>query len=260
MPLSRLSSISLCLLLIMEAFNAFAQTPAPAPAPTPAPAPAATRLEQLDSTYLFNLRKFHGPVLLDYQHELERLKQQLIARNRPDDAKYVDAEIEYVKTLSTTTGILPYTSLIPPPPAPLDAATLDPRPRQKIIPEAALSLNAIEVSKSSFPMNDKSQGLPMGSAEWIVKSLPVGNYDVVMLFSCKTLEKPEVISLQFAGKEFKAPVPIERATGSDTDFRPYRIAKIVIDQAVSDGTFSIQGETPTTPHISIRSIFFIRRE
>lgn len=261
MPLFPLSFI--CLLLILGVFDASAQTTAKNTGAPASITPTVTRLEQLDSTYLISLRKFHGPVLLDYQRELERLKQLLIARNRPDDARHVDAEIEYVKTLITTTGVLPYTALIPPPPeqpAPADLASSLPRNRKKMPDTPALSLSAAETSRSSLPMNAKAEGLPIGSAEWPVKKLPAGNYDVVMFFSCASLEKPEKITLRFAGQEFNTTLPIERATGADLNYRPYRIAKIVLDQDVTDGTLSIQGEAPDSPHLFIRGIFLLRKE
>lgn len=263
MSFSHLPSFFLCLLLILGAIEAFAQTPAENASAPASITPTVTRLAQLDSTYLFSLRKFHGPVLLDYQRDLERLKQLLIARNRPDDAKHVDAEIEYVKTLITTTGVLPYTALIPPPPeqpAPENSSFIPPRGRKKMPDTPALSLNAAETNRSSLPMNAKAEGLPIGSAEWPVKKLPAGNYDVVMFFSCASLEKPEKITLRFAGQEFNTALPIERVTGSDLNYRPYRIAKIVLDQEVTDGTLSIQGEAPASPHLFIRGIFLLKRE
>lgn len=124
----------------------------------------------------------------------------------------------------------------------------------------ALSLSAAETSRSSLPMNAKAEGLPIGSAEWPVKKLPAGNYDVIMLFSCASLEKPERITLHFAGQEFNSTLPIERATGSDNSYKPYRIAKIVLDQDITDGTLSIQSEASATPHFFIRSIFLLKRE
>lgn len=264
------SAALLLLLLVPGGLQLSGQTPAESPtapaATTPAPAAAASpspasKLEQLESTYLFSLRKFHGPVLLDYQRELERLKQQLIARNRPEDAKQVDAEIEYVKTLTTTTGVLPYTSLIPPPPAPPAPADLPPGPpRRNKMPNSALTLTATEVSKTSLPMNVKADGLPLGSIEWPVSKLPAGNYDVVMLYSCAALETPEKITLNFAGKAFNVSLPIERVTGSETSYRPYRIAKITLDQDVTDSTLSVQSETPASPRLFIRGVYLVRRD
>ncbi|MEY4484093.1 MAG: hypothetical protein RL693_1545 [Verrucomicrobiota bacterium] len=259
------SSLPLALFLLLASSPVSAQTtaePAPAPVPSASPAPSVSKLEQLESTYLFSLRRFHAPVLLDYQRELERLKQQLIAKSRPEDAKHVDAEIEYVKTLATTTGVLPYTALIPPPPVQPAPADLPPGPplRRNKMPNAALSLNVAEASKTSLPLNAKVDGLPLGSIEWPVSKLPAGNYDVVMLFSCAALDKPEKITLNFAGKVSSTILPVERVTGADSSFRPYRIAKITFDQDVTDSTLSIQSEEPASPHLYIRGIALIRRD
>lgn len=259
----------LSLLLLLGKTDGRAQTAAEPPATT-APAPAAaspssvSKLEQLESTYLFSLRKFHGPVLLDYQRELERLKQQLIARGRPDDAKHVEAEIEYVKTLSTTTGVLPYTALTPPPPAPESAAPADMPPggppRRNKMPNAALTLSAAEAGKTSLPMNARTEGLPLGSIEWPVNRLPAGSYDIVMLYACPVLDKPEKITLSFAGKEFNTVLPVERVTASDTLYRPYRLTKIALEQDVTDATLSIQGESPASSRLFVRGVFFIKRD
>ncbi len=255
-------SAMLSLLLFLGKTDGHAQTVAEPPA-TPVPAAASpsaiSKLEQLESTYLFSLRRFHGPVLLDYQRELERLKQQLVARGRPDDAKYVEAEIEYIKTLSTTTGVLPYNALMPPPPVP-SADTPPGSLRRNKMPNATLSLAAEEASKTSLPMNVKAEGLPLGAIEWTVNKLPAGYYDIVMLYACPALDKPEKIALTFAGKDFYATLPVDRATASDTLYRPYRLTKIMLDQDVTGATLSIQGESPASPRLFVKGVFFIKRD
>ncbi|CAN5730728.1 hypothetical protein BH11VER1_BH11VER1_27600 [soil metagenome] len=264
-PCPHLSAL-FSLLLLLGIIEARAQTATESPAAAAsAPVPSTvSKLEQLESTYLFSLRKFHGPVLLDYQRDLERLKQQLIARSRPDDAKYVEAEIEYIKTLSTTTGVLPYTALIPPPPAsvqPSPAADTAPGPlRRNKMPTAALSLNATEASKTSLPLNAKTEGLPLGAIEWPVSKLPAGNYDIVMLYACTALDKPEKIALTFAGKNFNATLPVDRVTASDTLYHPYRLAKVMLEQDVANSTLSIQSESPASPHLFVKGVFFIKRD
>ena len=80
-----------------------------------AQSPSASRLEQLEATYLTNLRPLHAPVLQDYLRQLELLKNQFTARNRADDARQVDAEIQRVKSIISTTGVLPYPAVHPPP-------------------------------------------------------------------------------------------------------------------------------------------------
>lgn len=264
-----LPSLALLFLLLPSGGSMVsAQTPPENPVAPPAspvsPVPPPSKLEQLESTYLFSLRKFHGPVLLDYQRELERLKQQLIARSRPEDARMVDAEIEYVKTLSVTTGVLPYTALIPPPPAPAPAdqppGPPGGPPRRNKMPNAALSLSAAEASKTKLPMNASAEGLPLGAIEWQVGKLPAGSYDIVMLYACAAMEKPERLSLSFAGRDFNvAPLPVERVTASDSTYRPYRLTKVVIDQDVADATLSLQSEA-APPHLFVRGVFFIKRD
>src|SRR5262245_20562788 len=68
----------------------------------------AGRLQQLEETYLSNLRKYHAPVIQDYLAALQKLKESAAERGPGDGFPPIDTEIDRVRKVSATTGVFPY--------------------------------------------------------------------------------------------------------------------------------------------------------
>lgn len=223
------------------------------------PAQSPSRLEQLEATYQSNLRTIHAPLLQDYIRELELLKSQLIARNRAADAKEVDAEIARVKGIVNTTGVLPYTGLeaaaappaagVVPKPAPADKSPA------KGVATALPTLLAAEAFKGGA-LNAKTGAIPLGSAEWRVFKLPAGTYDVLIIFSSETQGKDEEITLNLGGRETKATIAQDRATGSPETFRLLRLCQIKVETEISGGVLNVTSATADKPAIWLRKVIF----
>ncbi|MFZ4766646.1 MAG: hypothetical protein ACOYMN_16965 [Roseimicrobium sp.] len=222
-------------------------------APCQSQTPAPTRLEQLEATYQANLRTLHAPVLQDYLRQLDLLKTQLTARGRAEDAKLVDAEIMRVKTLASTTGVMPYTPLQAPTPAAAPSST-PAVPAAKDSPLLLPTFLAAEAYKGG-DLHRKTGALPIGTAEWRVFKLPAGTYDVVMVFACDALTQPETVTVRLGGQEVKATIAPERATGSVESFRLMRLCPITVPADIVGGILSLESAS-APPHLWIRKLIF----
>lgn len=222
-----------------------------------AQSPSSSRLEQLEATYLANLRPLHAPVLQDYLRQLELLKSQLTLRNRMDDARQLDAEIERVKAIISTGGVLPYTA---PTPSTADASpAITTSPPVQTTPDAGPlpSFLAAEAYKSG-DMNTKLGAVPIGSAEWRVFRLPAGTYDLLIVFSCDALPFPEIVNVRIGGQQVKATIAPDRATGSVDSFRLLRLCSLTLATDVTSGTLAIEGSDAAGARIWLRKVMFAR--
>jgi hypothetical protein len=182
-PAFRIFRQGILLLPLVLPFSAWGQS-----ADTP-PTPAA-RLEQLDGTYSSNLRKYHAPVILDYLRDLEKLRQNLSSQSRDAEALQVQAEIDKTKKLSTSTGLLSYDPLKPPPEPQQPSPSKPPPPGKggrRFSPDAiTLSItnatNATPAAGTVKPAPD-DKALPLGHAEWRVDKIPAGVYEVMLISS-----------------------------------------------------------------------------
>jgi hypothetical protein len=214
----------------------------------PSLAQSQTRLEQLEATYQANLRALDAPILQDYLRQLELLKSVMTARNRPADAKQVDAEIERVKAIASTTGVLPYTeleaALDPPAAGTASQPSATAQAPAKTAPAALPTLLAAEAFQGA-PLHAKTGAIPLGSAEWRIFKLPAGTYEVLMVFATEALPLPEQLTFNLGGREFKAVVAPDRATGSPEAFRLLRICQVTLDAEVIGNTLRV---TPSSTH------------
>lgn len=233
--------------------------PTSLPAAPAEPTPAA-RLEQLDATYSANLRKYHSPVILDYLRELETLRQTLASQGHDKDAAQVQTEIEKTKKLSTTTGLLSYDPLKPPP----DPQTAPPPDRgpggkagRRMSADAinlpiANAVNASPAAESVRPRPDAA-ALPLGHAEWRVEKVPAGVYEVMLVSAMiENMEKTSVqATLGPYTAERKTP---PRAAGSANDFRVFRVGTFSLDQDMANVTLTLESSDPTKPCMWVRNV------
>lgn len=223
----------------------------------PLVASSQSRLEQLEATYQANLRALHAPVLQDYLRQLDLLKNQFIARNRVVDAKQVDVEIARVKSIASTTGVLPVTELEVElaPPAEGVASKSTPSTSAKGGPSTLPTLLAAEAFKSA-DINSKTGAIPLGSAEWRIYKLPPGTYDVLMVFGSESLAQPEQLTLGLGGREFSGSIPPDRATGSPETFRLLRLCQIKLDTEVSGSTLTVTASSTGKPLVWLKKLIF----
>jgi hypothetical protein len=218
------------------------------------------RLQALETTYQTNLRKLHGPILLDYLRELEQLKQRLTVKDRLIEAKQADTEISRVKQLVATTGAL---EPLPPrkePPPPELAGPADknrrPPPRP---PQDAIVLSAEDAKVSSglgttLVKDSPTKAVLLGTATWKVPTVTAGTYDLVAVYSCAKLEPPRSVTVRFAGNEVKRPLSNNQITATEDTFRILRIGQITLDKEVSNEELTIELDQPDKPVLWVRSL------
>jgi hypothetical protein len=220
----------------------------------------AQRLEQLDGTYSSNLRKYHAPVILDYLRELEKLRQSYTAKGSNDEAAQVQAEIDKAKKLSTSTGLLSYDPLKPPPPKGEVPPGNDPQrgkgPR-KFSPDAIMlatssAINANPSADTVKPRPDDT-ALPIGHAEWHVEKIPAGIYEVMLI--CNMMENSEKMTVQatLGSLSVERKLPPSGTKGS-TDFKVFRVGTITLDQDMTDAVLALESSEPFKPCIWVRNV------
>lgn len=203
------------------------------------PATPSAQLDQLDNTYLINLRKYHTPIIQDYLRELTKLKQSLAARNRNMDASLVQLEIDKVNKLASTSGVLPYDSLKDP----FAEQPAEESHTPKV--DAAIFLTAgsetrCSPERSSLKEKPDAKALPIGAAEWKVEKITPGNYRVAMHYSCRDISEGIVLTGKIAGTSFQHKLTSEDITGGINDFRFGKLGVISIDQELTKESFVLQ--------------------
>jgi hypothetical protein len=215
------------------------------------------RLEMMEKTYATNLRPIHGPVMQDYLRELDLLKNKMTASGRTAEAKAVDDEIARIRQAATTTGVFPFATASSSPSAD-SAKPAAPEPAKPTAeanaPRTALALQSSKANGSTLAAGSAS---PLGSIDWTVEKLAAGTYDVAMVFACPPLDAPEDLTLTFAGGVHSFKLPAERATGSEKNFRIFRLGTITVDKDVTAGNLRLQSAAPT-PKLLVRSVILSR--
>jgi hypothetical protein len=224
------------------------------------PAPAA-RLEQLDSTYSSNLRKYHAPVILDYLRDLEKLRQTLASQSRDADAAQVQAEIDKTKKLSSSTGLLSYDPLKPPPEPEASVSPSKPPPGKggrRFSPDAitlsiANAINARPSADTVKPAPD-DKALPLGHAEWRIDKLPAGVYEVMLISSVIDNSEKQTVEATLGSYTGERKVRTAATANGPNDFRIFRVATFSLDQDMSNTVLTLESSDPSHPCLWVRNV------
>ncbi len=241
-------SIQLFLLAILSVFTSLAAQTTTTP---------AVNLDQLDNTYSTNLRKYHAPVIQDYLRELNKLKQTMVGRNRNMDAALVQTEIDKVKKLSNTTGLLPYDSLN----ALSSGHSSEDAPRKKndtAIVLAAGSETRSSPDRSTLKLKPTGKALPIGAAEWMVEKITPGSYRVAVQYTCPNTPEGIVISAKIGTASVQRKLTSEDTTSDINEFRFTKLGYITIDQELTKEPIVLQNLDPTNAAIWVRQIILTK--
>ena len=230
-------------------------SPTPLVTPAPSTLPNPSRVQQLEATYLSNLRVLHAPVLKDYLSELEKLKQSLTRLNRPvADIAQVDAELARVKKLS----ILTYEPPKPPPPPPVADKPEPKRPALRPPPGAvvlaAKDASSVTPPASTPPGTGKTDVLALGSAAWKQAGVPIGDYEVRIIYACAKIEPGRTVTAEVNGMKMTRRLTVAQSTDSDENFRLLQVGSITIDRDTPDLSLTLQADPPGAPPLWIRSV------
>jgi hypothetical protein len=161
-----------------------------------------------------------------------------------------------VKSIASTTGILPFAELEGSASAPESNAPKPAVAPAKTAPSPLPTLLAAEAFKGGG-IDAKTGALPIGNAEWRIFKLPAGTYEVLLVFATESLALPEQLVLNIGGHEFHAVIPVDRATGSPSTFRLLRLCEVTLDTEVNGGTLSIASATPDKPLVWLKKLIFV---
>ena len=203
------------------------------------------------------MRKFHAPVTQDYLRELEKLKQSLAARSHNKDAAVVQAEIDKIRKLTTTTGLLPFDSLDTPAPA----QSAEDAPRKKTDPAILLAAGGeIRVTPDLSSLKNKPTGkaLPIGAAEWKVEKILPGNYYIAMRYSCAGVSEGATIMAKIGGNSVQHKLTAQDTTGSINEFRFAKLGVITVDQELTKETLLLQNSDPAKAVIWVRQVILTK--
>lgn len=218
--------------------------------------PAAS-LDQLDSTYHTSLRKYHAPVIQEYLRELNKLKQSLTGRGRNMDAARVQAEIDKVNKLASTTGLLPYDSLNAP-----AAERPAPEAANKKMESAIVLTTGGETrgSPDRDTLNVKPSGkaLPIGAAEWAVEKITPGKYRVAMQYTCPDTSEGVVIAAKIGTASVQRKLTSDDITGGINEFRFAKLGVLTIDQELARERLVLQCPEPTKVFIWVRQVILTK--
>jgi hypothetical protein len=255
-----------CSLMLSLAGIISAQMPIPQAPLLETFVPPEARLEMMEKTYATNLRPIHSPVMQDYLRELDLLKSKMTASGRAADAMAVEAEITRIRQAMGTTGVFPYekaddaSSPAADPAKPSGSGPGAPdagKPAPDSAPRAVLTLQAAKANGGMAASSGTGNAAPLGSLDWTVEKLAAGTYDVAAVYACPALDTPELITMSLAGTTQVFTMPADRATGSDKDFRIFRLGTITIEKDVAVGNVHLQSSS-TTPRLFIRSVILSR--
>jgi hypothetical protein len=254
-----------CLMLLLTGIVS-AQVPIPQSPLLETFVPPEARLEMMEKTYATNLRPIHNPVMQDYLRELDLLKSKMTASGRAADVIAVEAEIARIRQAVATTGVFPYVkaedasspaadSAKPSGPGPGTPDAGKPTPDGT--PRVVLALQAAKANGGMAASSGTGNAAPLGSLDWTVEKLAAGTYDVAAVYACTALDTPEQITMSLAGSTQVFTLPADRATGSDKDFRIFRLGSITIEKDVAAGTMHLQSQS-SSPRLFIRSVILSR--
>jgi hypothetical protein len=170
----------------------------------------------------------------------------------------VDAEIARVKTIVSTTGVLPYAELEGTIALPSSDGGNVPKPAAAIAKNDSNPLPTLLAAEAfkGGDINTRTSAIPLGSAEWRIFKLPAGTYDVLMIFATERLPLPERITLNLGDRQFTGTVATERATGSPETFRLLRLCQITLDSDVNSGVLGVTASSSDKPLIWLKKLVF----
>lgn len=207
----------------------------------------ASKLEQSEATYQLNLRRIHAPILQDYLAKLEALHSQFTAQGNTEHAQQVQAEIQKVREIIATTGILP---LIPSDqPGVINAAS--PTPQNTTQP--TLALNASEATTNT----NKQATLPLGSISWNLNYLPGGLYEVRLIYDAVSLPKDEMITLNIGPHQLNSTIRSDQVTGETQSAHIANLGQLMITANLVNTTATIHNTTPLTPYLQLRNLVLV---
>jgi hypothetical protein len=228
----------------------------------------AERLEQLDETYTSNLRKYHAPIIQEYLISLGKLKQTMAQRGRPERIADVQDEIDLVKHIATTSGLLPYDVLqreqqgfMPAErstPEPITNKSPKNKPRDPALILATASAKRFSPALASLTVKPDGRAVPVGAVEWVIDKIPAGDYRISILYSCAGKPADTSIIARLGSISVPRAFTAANATGGINEFRIASLGDFHLDKSLAGTSLVLQNADPTVAAIWVRQVIIIK--
>lgn len=215
-----------------------------------AASPEDSRLRQMESIYLQQLRALHIPLLSKYVTDLQKL-----AAKAADPAPY-QREITRIQGIIAKGGIVDLAAAVqslkaPSEPPPEPGAPPVPRLRRGVLqlsPGLAASIQPIPDTSAS------PDAAAVGSIQWRIESLAAGNYDVIAHYACPVLKTSLPLVLKLGEQELTLSLDTSKTTRSAESYRILRIGQLDLANEISGGTLTLQAGTPESSAFLLKQL------
>ena len=202
--------------------------------------PQPTRFQQLELTYLDNLKRVHAPLLQQYLGELKAL----LEKSPPADAPAIKTEAARVQKMIGDGGLIEFTSNKPAPSA-------APGPAGNGI------VFTLEPHETQPPQSD-DKPVPLGTAAWTLSKLPAGNYDVIAHYSCQKLADNSSVKVSFHDQNLSHEVKPNNVTKSDAIFRVMRLGQLKLKDDATFEKFTVTASPGGEPWFFVKQILIVK--
>ena len=207
------------------------------------------RLEQLEATYLENLRARHKPVIAQYLADLRVAQAKAISA--AEKSAYA-AEIARVAKIVTDGGIVVPARKTPSPVAAASGTASAVQARGMVFsldPEEAIPVPAAGTTS-----------LMLGEAGWKLSKLAAGSYDIVAEYSCPTLPEGGAVEVEFAGQKITRVMRSSAATKDGETYRLTRLTRLSVKDDQLAQVMTVRATGGTEPWLKVRRILISKSE
>lgn len=232
------SVAALLFCLVCTCATARAQAPVQPAQPDAGP-PQPTRFQQLELTYVDNLKRVHAPLLQQYLGELKALMDKSLAA----DAPAIKAEVARVQKMVAGTGLIEFSgkSQAPNPPGMGGNGivfTLEPHEAQ--------------------PPQADDKPVPLGEASWTLSKLQAGSYDVIAHYSCEKLSASPTLKISFNGQDYTREFKPANVTKSGGAFRVMRMCQLKVKEDAAFQKFTVATASGGEPWVFVKQILIVK--
>ena len=226
----------LIIALLTAVRGVFGQTPVQPVAGPPQP----SRFQQMEITYLDNLRRVHAPLLQQYLAELK----VLLDKSPAADAAAIKAEVARVQKMIAETGLIEFSNSKAP-----------------VVTDKPAGANGIVFTlepHEAVPPQPDDKPVPVGKASWTLSRLPAGNYDVIAHYSCEKLGTSPVLNVAFQDQKFQRELKPSNVTKDSSTFRVMRLCQLKLKEDATFQALSVDMATGEAPWFFVKQILIVK--
>lgn len=202
--------------------------------------PQPTRFQQLEMTYVDNLKRVHAPLLQQYLGELKLL----LDKSSATEAVAIRAEVARVQKMVADGGLIEFSTSKP------SMAATPPRGSDNGI------VFTLEPHEAQPPQSD-DKPVPIGEATWTLSKLQAGNYDVVAHYSCESLGTSPVVNISFNGESHSREFKPGNVTKNGA-FRVMRLCQLKVKQEATFQKFTVTTPPGGEPWLFVKQILIVK--